>query len=34
MKLFKKYETINRDRYTVDDKAIIYLSKSLMGRIY
>ena len=34
MKLFKNYENANRDRYTVDDKAIVYLSKSLMGRIY
>ena len=33
MKLFKHYEAIHRDRYTVDDKAIIYLSKSMMGRI-
>lgn len=32
MKLFKNNE-IKRDRYTVDDKAIIYLSKSMMGRI-
>lgn len=33
MKLFKKNE-IKRDRYIVDDKAIIYLSKSMMGRIH
>ena len=33
MKLFTNIESIRRDRYTVDDKAIIYLSKSLMGRI-
>lgn len=33
MKLFNRNETLKRDRYTVDDKAIIYLSKSLMGRI-
>ena len=33
MKMFKNYETLTRDRYTVDDKAIVYLSKSLMGRI-
>lgn len=32
MKLFENNE-FKRDRYTVDDKAIIYLSKSLMGRI-
>lgn len=24
---------IKRDRYTIDDNTIIYLSKSLMGRI-
>lgn len=32
MKLFKNY-TASRDRYTIDDQAIIYLSKSMMGRI-
>ena len=31
MKLFKKGEII-RDRYTVDDKAIYYLSVSMLGQ--
>lgn len=34
MKLFGKHNNHKRDRYTVDDKSIIYLSKSMMGRIH